>query len=75
MKVTYDEEADTIYMKLRETEYYESDEITEGFILDYDNEGNVIGIEILRASTHLNSEDLSTVNFEINRKLATSRDN
>ncbi len=70
MKVTYDEEADALYLTLREEEYYESDEIKEGLIIDYDREGNPIGVEILGASTHLNHEDLSTVNFEINHKLA-----
>ncbi|MCL0040006.1 DUF2283 domain-containing protein [Thermodesulfovibrionales bacterium] len=69
MKVRYDEEADTLYIRLRKGEYYESDEIQEGFILDYDIDGNVIGIEILEASIHLDPADLSTVNFEISRQL------
>ena len=34
MKIRYDKEADALYIKLREAEYYESDEIQEGFILD-----------------------------------------
>lgn len=70
MKVTYDEEADALYLTLREEEYYESDEIKKGLIIDYDKEGNPIGVEIVGASAHLNQEDLSTVNFEINHKLA-----
>lgn len=69
MKIRYDEEVDALYIKLREAEYYESDEIQEGFILDYDAKGNIIAIEILEASTHVPLADLSTVNFEINRRL------
>ena len=69
MKVRYDEEADALYIRLRKGEYYESDEIQEGFILDYDIDGNIIGIEILEASIHLDPADLSTVNFEISRQL------
>jgi len=53
MQVRYDEEADAIYIKLREGVYHESDEIRDGFILDYDPDGNIIAIEILDASTHL----------------------
>lgn len=68
MRVRYDEEADALYIRLREAEYYESDEIREGFILDYDTDGNIIGIEILEASAHLAPADLSTVNFEISRQ-------
>ena len=70
MKVTYDEEADALYMTLREAEYYESDEIKEGLIIDYDREGNPIGMEIVGASAYLDQKDLSTVNFEISHKLA-----
>ena len=69
MKVRYDEEADALYIRLRKGEYYESDEIKEGFILDYDGDGNIVGIEILEASSNLAPADLSTVNFEISRQL------
>ncbi|MCD5412139.1 MAG: DUF2283 domain-containing protein [Thermodesulfovibrionales bacterium] len=69
MKVRYDEEADALYIRLRKGEYYESDEIQEGFILDYDIDGNIISIEILEASIHLAPADLSTMNFEISRQL------
>jgi len=70
MRVRYDEEADALYIRLREGQYDESDEIREGFILDYDADGHIIGIEILEASTELAPMDLGTVNFEINRQLA-----
>lgn len=69
MRVRYDEEADALYIKLREGEYHESDEIRDGFIIDYDVDGNIIGIEIIDASSHLAVADLSTVNFEITRSL------
>jgi len=69
MRVRYDEEADALYIKLQEGGYHESDEIKDGFILDYDIDGNIIGIEILDASAHLAAADLSTVNFEITRPL------
>jgi len=74
MRVRYDEEADGLYIRLREVQYYESDEIREGSILDYDTDGNIIGIEILEASAHLAPADLSTVNFEISRQLAKTGD-
>ncbi|MHA1814232.1 MAG: DUF2283 domain-containing protein [Candidatus Thorarchaeota archaeon] len=69
MRVRYDEEADALYIKLQEGGYHESDEIKDGFILDYDIDGNIISIEILDASTHLAVADLSTVNFQITRPL------
>jgi len=69
MKVRYDEEANALYIKLQERRYYESDEIQDGFIIDYDVEGNVIGIEILDVDKYLTVSDLATVNFEVNRRL------
>lgn len=74
MRVRYDEEADALYIRLRKGEYYESDEIQEGFILDYDIDGNIISIEILEASIHLAPADLSTMNFEISRQLTKARE-
>lgn len=73
MKVRYDEEANALYIKLQEKKYYESDEIQDGFILDYDEEDNVIGIEILDADKYLRANDLATVNFETNRQLTAKR--
>ena len=69
MRITYDEEVDAIYLRLKETLYYESDEVKEGLILDYDREGNLIGIEILDASEYLSPEELATLSFNIERVL------
>ena len=50
MRISYDEKTDSLYVRLRETPYYESDEVKEGVLLDYDHKGNLIAIEILDAS-------------------------
>ena len=72
MRISYDEEVDALYIRLKETTYYESDEIKEGFILDYDRGGNIIGIEILDASEYLLPEELATLSFNIERVAAGS---
>ena len=41
----------------------------EGFIVDYDKDGNVIGIEILDVSEYLSPDELATVKFDISRAL------
>ena len=43
--------------------------LTEGFILDYDADGNIIAIEILEDSTDVPLADLSAMNFEIDCQL------
>jgi uncharacterized protein YuzE len=50
MKVRYAPDTDTLTMKLSEHPVMESDEATPGVILDYDDHGNVVGVEILKAS-------------------------
>lgn len=70
MRIRYDENSDILYIRLRETKYYESDEIKEGFILDYDREGNIIALEILDASAYLKPNELSAVSFEIEKNIA-----
>ena len=50
MKVRYDPKTDTLTLVLNSTPVHESDEDKSGLILDYDREGNVVGIEILDAS-------------------------
>lgn len=50
MKVTYDPEVDVLRILLRDVAVEESDEDKPGVILDYDRDGNIVGIEVLNAS-------------------------
>lgn len=50
MKIGYDAETDTLRIVLSSAPIAESDEDKPGVILDYDAEGNIVGIEVLQAS-------------------------
>ncbi len=50
MKVIYDQVADTLTIILTENPVVESDEDKPGVILDYDDKGNLVSLEILDAS-------------------------
>jgi len=53
MRATYDPEVDVVKITLSDAPIEESDEDKPGIILDYDKDGNVVGIEILDASTRV----------------------
>jgi uncharacterized protein YuzE len=55
MKITYDPQVDILRILLDESEIDESDEETEGIIMDYDRAGNLVGIEILDASKRVDN--------------------
>ena len=46
MKLSYDAETDSLYINLSEQPSVESQEISEGILLDYDAEGRLVGIDI-----------------------------
>ena len=50
MKLEFDPQADAVYLELTEAEVEESREVQSGVILDYDAEGQVVGIEVLGVS-------------------------
>ena len=53
MKIIYDVEVDIVRITLSDAIIEESDEDKPGLILDYDAEGNVVGMEILNASLRM----------------------
>ena len=50
MKLNYYPETDSLYIDLSEQPSVESREISEGVVLDYDDRGNLVGIDIYNAS-------------------------
>ena len=58
MKINYYPETDSMYIDLKSKTSAESVEISEGVVLDYDEAGNLVGIDIDNASKKLDLEEL-----------------
>jgi len=59
MKLSYYPETDSLYIEFLSKPGAESTEISEGVVLDYDANGNLVGIDIDNASKKLNLDELS----------------
>jgi YD repeat-containing protein len=53
VKVNYDAATDTLTVIFRDGPVAESDEGKPGVILDYDDQGNLVSIEVLEASVRV----------------------
>lgn len=64
MRLKLDRENDSLYFRLDETIIVESEEVQPGVILDFDQQGQVVGIEILGLSARTTPEKLRVLQFE-----------
>jgi uncharacterized protein YuzE len=63
MKLTYCRETDSLYIDLSSKPGVHSREISEGVVVDFDKKGNIVGIDIDKASrkVDLNNVILSKI--------------
>jgi uncharacterized protein YuzE len=67
MKLNYYKDTDSLYIDLSSKPSSESKEISEGIVLDYDAEGNIVGIDIDYASKKIDLKEiiLSKIPIEV----------
>ena len=53
MQTIYDPDADALYVRFADAKVVESEEVSEGVVLDLDAEGRIVAIEVLDARKHL----------------------
>ena len=58
MRISYYPETDSMYIDFSEKKSSESVEVSPGVVLDYDNEKNLVGIDIDNASLKLDLKEL-----------------
>ena len=60
MKLHYYAETDSLYIEFKSTPGVESREIVDGLVVDFDANGDVVGIDVDHASTKLDLAVLET---------------
>jgi len=63
MKLNYYPETDSLYIDLSANTGVESREVSDGVVLDYDNQGNLVGIDIDNAGKKLDLGELVLNHF------------
>jgi len=64
MRIKVDEANDALYFRLDESPVVESEEVQPGIILDYNADGQAVGIEILGIKGRVSEEELKRLQFE-----------
>ncbi len=66
MRVHYDEKSDAVYIRLDDKQkIIESKEVEPGVILDFDSNGKVIGVEILKVKDRIGDDQLKELKFQV----------
>ena len=65
MRVRFDEQADALYVRLGDSNVVESEELRPGLIVDLDERGEVVGLEILGVAQRVPEADLKHMDFEV----------
>lgn len=59
MKIEYFPETDSLYIDFSEQPSSDSVEVSDGVVIDYDDKGNIVGIDIDQAKKKLDLQELS----------------
>lgn len=65
MKLHYYPETDSLYIELSAKPSSDSQEVADGLVVDFDTDGNVVGIDIDHAAQKLDLSTLETVALPI----------
>ena len=64
MRLHVDKEADALYLRLDDSKIIESEEVSPGVVLDFNEHNQVVGIEMLNLSQRTPKLDLRELRFQ-----------
>ena len=59
-----DKQADALYLRLDDSPIVESEEVSRGVVLEYNESNAVVGVELLNLSKRSSNLNLSALQFE-----------
>ena len=65
MKVSYDPKHDVLYLKFSDAKIVDTVEVVEGILIDYGENGEIVGIEMINASALIKTKPLKEVVIKI----------
>jgi len=65
MKISFDQKYDVLYLKFSEDEITDTLEVDGGVLIDYGDQGQMIGIEIIDASRLIKAHPLQEIVIKI----------
>jgi len=65
MKIKIDEKADALYLRIDDSTIIESEEVTPGIIIDFNDNNQVVGVEILNLSKRSSIINFHSLQYEI----------
>jgi uncharacterized protein YuzE len=72
MKLNYHQDTDSLYIDLSSKTSVESREISDGVVLDYDADGNLVGIDIDNASAKVDLQEISLSRITVDETRLTA---
>ncbi|MCX6916723.1 MAG: DUF2283 domain-containing protein [Verrucomicrobia bacterium] len=64
MRLHVDKEADALYLRLDDSKIIESEEVSPGVVLDFNERNQVVGIEMLNLSQRTPKLDLRELQYQ-----------
>ena len=74
MKLKYYADTDSLYIDLSEKPSAESQEVAPGIVIDFDEENNIVGLDIDNASKILNLSELEITSLPAKKLILASTD-
>ncbi len=64
MRLKINKEDDSLYFRLDDSDIIESEEVHPGVVLDFNKEGKVVGVEMLKISERMKPEQMKILQYE-----------